>query len=365
MLETPQAHGIDTEHFDIGSKSLRLNDEGFLNNNVTYKELIEQSQITEIEEIKKPESTRDGEIRRVGFRTEAGYAYSSLIGVPFNPTNEIPVMFTSAWLTSTEGHNEHTARNLMRLGNMVMLVGAEGSWHNAGHRFTKPNISLSGSAAAMLNFTDYISHEYKYIIDRHKRLLIGESRGAMVGMGALALDKYFNQEIKFADLTAPCFPRKFKARDSLLLASQVLQEPVSTFKFINRLTLSKLIHSPSTLDLNLYSFGHQVAIGPALFSGEAGEMASKIDKDKMIHITCFNNDKASMLKHWKRIFKDYSNVHIVPLEGGHLSLADPETLAYILGRNTAFQELNTEKGDNIESSELYLKAHKIVSNMKS
>ena len=130
---------------------------------ISWQELIEQSQIVDIHDVGEVTDSRDGYIRRLGFRTAAGYAYAALVGVPYKQETEIPVMYTTAWWTSTEGHNERTARNLMRLGNVVMMVGAEGSWHDG--RLSKPEtkITLSGSAAATLNFTQEVIDDYKYL----------------------------------------------------------------------------------------------------------------------------------------------------------------------------------------------------------
>ena len=346
--DEPQKNSrFDVESFYFGEKPPR-------------QELIEQSQIVDIHDIGEVTDSRDGYIRRLGFRTAAGYAYAALVGVPYKQETEIPVMYTTAWWTSTEGHNERTARNLMRLGNVVMMVGAEGSWHDG--RLSKPEtkITLSGSAAATLRFTQEVIDDYKYFVDPIRRVLIGESRGAMVGMGILALDEDFSQDIKFADLTAPCFPRKFKPSDALLLASQIYHEPVSTAKLIGKLTTNRLLHYPGTIDANPYSVAHQVMIGPALFSGEAGDLARQIDTDKIIHITCFQNDKASMQKEWSSIFANNSNVRIVPLEGSHLSLADPQTLDYILARNSAFKQAYENNGDEIKPDDIYQVAHTLA-----
>ena len=54
-----------------------------------------------------------GTLRRLGFVTAQGYSYAAIIGVPEHPESTIPVIGTSAWFTSVEGHNEHTLRNLV------------------------------------------------------------------------------------------------------------------------------------------------------------------------------------------------------------------------------------------------------------
>ena len=176
------------------------------------------------------------------------------------------------------------------------------------------------------------------VVNKTKRVLIGESRGAMVGMGILALDELFGQEIIFADLTAPCFPRRPGALDLLRLSGHLISEPQSMKNLLPKFALKQIIHLPSTIDVNFIAKTHEAAIGVSLFSGEAGDLARLINQQKIIHITLFDNDYASMREEWKNIFSDFPNVRITLLPGSHLSLADPETLAYIEARNIAFHE---------------------------
>src|SRR5690606_24814622 len=188
------------------------------------------------------------------------------------PVTDVPIIATSAWVTSTEGHNEHTMRKFMEAGNNVIFVGAEGSWRP--DRFVKPvkPITLAGSAGAVLNFANVIAGNYKYLMDPVNRTVSGESRGAMVGMGLLALDDLFSQRVLFADPTAPCLPSRIKTGDIALLAAQLSHEPASTARLVAKLTLKRLIRYQSIPDLNPYSIAHHFAIAPALFSGEAGDL---------------------------------------------------------------------------------------------
>lgn len=300
-----------------------------------------------------------GELRRMGIVTEKGYAYSTLIGIPEKQLSTVPIIGTSAWFTSTEGHNEHTVRNMMRAGNIVLFVGAEGSYEPASKPAPKGPISLADSASTVLNFSYHLGKELEeegIDINTEKRIVIGESRGAMVGMGITALAKEFGQEVILSDLTAPCLPRPMHLKDIKDLAGQLREEPKELIKLAGRLTLARLVHYPSTLDLSPYSLRHQIAIGFALFSGEAGALARKIPSDALMHITVFNKDFASMENEWKAIFTNHSNVRITPLSGSHLTLADPETLQFILSRNIAAQ-LNLVRGDPFTQSNVFDAAH--------
>jgi hypothetical protein len=182
----------------------------------------------------------------------------------------------------------------------------------------------------------------------------------MVGMGLIALDAMFDQDVVFADLTAPCFPRKAEARDILKLSGHLISEPRSIIQLAGRLGMSRLIHYPSTIDPHPYSVAHQIGIGPALFSGEAGDLARLITNDKIIHITCFNDDFASMPKEWRKIFANHPGVKVTLLDGSHLTIADPDTLSIILARNKTFQKAYETDKTNIDGQAIFNDAHRLV-----
>lgn len=289
-----------------------------------------------------------GTLRRMGITSAEGYSYATLVGIPEKPESLVPVIGTSAWTTSTEGHNEHTVRNMMRAGNFVFFVGGEGSYKPPVKSKALLPISLAGSAAVVLNFSYHAGQELLsegYSIDTQARTVIGESRGGMVGMGIIALASEFEQTVDYADLTAPCLPRKMTLQDTSKLTEQLVKEPVEIAKLLGSLTIGRLIHYPATFDLSLYSLKHQFAIGFALFSGEAGALARHIPEKSLIHITTFSGDFASMKHEWEEIFKNHPNIRITSLPGSHLTLADLETLKYIIGRNKAAQICKSEQED--------------------
>lgn len=309
-------------------------------------ELRENSEITDWEVLSTQEIKDIGKLESIGFVTKKGYAYSAVVGTPFSPESSVPVIGTSAWLTSVMGHNEHTVRNLVRAGNFTIFVGAEGSYRPEEKAQPTGPITLADSAAAVLNFTYHAVHDLpenvQHYVDGEKRIVVGESRGGMVGMGLAALAEDFGQEVIYADLVAPCLPRSMEFSDLRKFKNQILSEPQELAKLASRLTLARIIHYPATLDLNPTSLKHQAAIGFALFSGEAGALAQNTPKDTLMHITVFDNDFASMRDEWEDIFKLYPNVRITPLAGSHMTLADLETLKYVIARNKAIQACLTE-----------------------
>lgn len=326
---------------------------------INIEKLERESHIDTFEQIDE-KITRDGLIRTIGFTTMAGHAYAAIVGMPREQTSAVPMIGTSAWFTSIEGHNEHTARVFMRKGNPIMFVGSEGSFHNhSNHGGNLSGITLARSAAAVLRFSGEVVGDYPDL-DQEKRTAIGESRGAMVGMGIMALDTVFDQDVLYADLTAPCFPRKFNIlTDPLKLACHLKHEPRTLVSLAGKLPWSLLRHYPATVDPHINAFTHQVAIWSALFSGEAGDLARLIPDKKVMHVTTYDDDAASMHKLWVEIFERHDGVRVTPLGGSHLSLADPQTLAYLIARNQKFQE-QVRVGRGIQANMIFDGAHEIV-----
>lgn len=106
------------------------------------------------------------------------------MGIPEQPESDIPVIGTSAWFTSTEGHNEHSVRNLVRAGNYVFFVGAEGSYEPAEKPTPNGPITLADSAAAVLNFSYHANDMLLgegHVLDERKRIVVGESMWSAAG----------------------------------------------------------------------------------------------------------------------------------------------------------------------------------------
>jgi hypothetical protein len=335
-------------------------DPDFFDFNNALDELYDGSKITSGIDTLDKQSIPNGHLYRFGLKTKSGHSYSAAVGMPTaKQSSDIPIIQTGAWLTSSMGHNEHTLRTFVNNGTPFFFVGPEGSYHSSCNSL-KPefDITLAKSAAAVLRFSQIIPELFDVNIT--DRALIGESRGAMVGMGVLALDSVFGQKIIFADLIAPCFPRKLEPSDALKLSGHLFHEPVSILKLAFKLGIPRLIHYPSTIDLHPTALLSQIAIGPALFSGEAGELAKLIENDKIIHITCFNDDFASMPKEWQEIFIDNDNIRITILDGSHLTIADPETLNYLIARKNSLSVEIEQYGKNLDGQRIFDRAHQLV-----
>lgn len=289
-----------------------------------------------------PVEFRGGRLVRMGFVTEQGYTYDTLVGIPDRPECSVPVIGTTAWTTSLRGHNEHLVRNLTRAGNYVLYVGAEGSYIHDEPVTPKSPISLASSAAAVLTFSHHMVQSLRdrgHDLDEVQRFVVGESRGAMIAEGIDALAKEFGQTVLFSDQVAPCLPEKLDSlKDICRLTEQIAKEPREMYRLLGSLTLSRLRYYPATLDARLDCLRHQLVIGGALFSGETGALSQHAPDTTLKHITVFSNDFASNRDWWDRRYGTNELVRITPLHGGHMTLADLETLKYVIGRNKVAQE---------------------------
>lgn len=327
-----------------------------------FERLKRESTIDEIVRIGKDKQTRHGRIREFGFTTVSGFRYAAFVGIPKEQATAVPTIGTSAWFTSVDGHNAIIAKSLMAHGNPVFFVGAEGSYHSGlDCGGTLWGISLAKSAAAVLQFSG-IASEFmgkSVEVDGVDRFMIGDSRGAMVGNGISVLASYFDQKISYADLTAACFPRQFSIADIPKIVNFAVREPLAAAGLLSSIAPEVAFEYPSTFDLHPAALAHQLAIAPALFSGEAGDLARLVPRNASMHMTTYRDDFASMHDEWVEIFQNHPNVRVTPLDGSHLSLADPLTRSFILARNQALQRLYVP-GEEIDSSAVSEIAHQLV-----
>lgn len=314
---------------------------------------VYQTSFTEEPDLLRINNNLGGYVERYGFIDKAGYARAGLVGIPEKAETNIPIIASTAWFTSTEGHNFHTGLKFLENGVPFIIVGAEGSYRPKWHTVRPPKngLNLTNSSASLLQFSNFVAKDHPYLLHETDREVIGESRGGMTAMGTIALAPFIgNQNIVMADLTAPCFPRALSMSDLRRFKDQAIAEPKTIAKLAGKIAMNTLVHYPQTIDLHPISLVHQIAIGSALFSGEAGDLGKLIDSDPILHITCFEDDYASMPEEWEKVLETETrnNARITLLEGSHLTIADPETLRYVLARNKALRLLQSKSTNELQ-----------------
>lgn len=328
------------------------------------EELRQESEIVTWDEYADPKFVPGvGTLRRIGIQTAQGYTYDTLVGIPERPECAIPVIGTTAWTTSLRGHNERIVRNMVRAGNYVIYVGAEGSYVADEPPTPESPITLANSAAAVLNFSYHMVDELRrdgHDIDAVLRFVLGESRGGMVAEGIDSLASDFEQDVLFSEEVAPCLPERIKSlADLFKLCEQIAKEPREMYRLAGTLTLARLRYYPHTIDMRTDCVRHQAIIGGALFSGEAGALARKHPGGTLKHMTVFENDFASKRAVWESIYENDPSVRITPLPGGHMTIADLETLRMVLARNKAAQQCVND-GVDLTPKNVFARAHELL-----
>jgi hypothetical protein len=294
-----------------------------------------------------------------------GTAYAVLRAVPHEPITDIVIGLTPAWWTSTRGHNRHTIEHFMRLGVPGIAIGIEGSYRGAPQETVLQEInglrqhSLLRSSHHMHRILDAIESKHETLsVHTQDMILLGESRGAMIGKGILGLASEYDRNIPYADLTAPCFPEKFSITKTPNLVKQIAYEPLEFIKMFGSISLRSLIHYPASIDLHPRAIANNIAIGPALFSGDAGLLAGSIPLEQNMHITTFHDDFASMPDAWEDIYEEHQNVRIKRIEGAHLTIAHSRTLEYIDRRIFALlleiEHVGSKNAEDLDFSKVHL-----------
>lgn len=291
---------------------------------------------TYVQNVNKLDSHGSGTVYSDGIVTTDGFAYGVIAGVPNEPITDLTIGLTTAWWTSTQGHNRRTVEHFMRLGIPTVLVGAESSFRpDKKHKPSEVDpaehkISLTRSAHnTHLAFDAVSENGLQRSIDTQDMILLGESRGAMVGKGILWLADNHDRNVVYADLTAPCFPEKFELHTIKDLLKQAYGERAAIATLASTLTLGRLVHYPATLDLHPQAVCANLSTFWPLFNGESGRLGHNVPPLQNLHVTTFNDDLVSMPDIWREIYANHPNVRIKQIDGAHLTIVHPKTMEHI------------------------------------
>ncbi len=303
--------------------------------------------------VAEPVRHASGTIVTDGVVMDDGFAYAVVAGIPRDAITGLSIGLTSAWWTSSRGHNRRTVEHFMRLGIPTVFVGAEASYRPSKGEMPESvdpdehHVSLARSAHNTNAIFDSIANEgLNRSVDTQNMILLGESRGAMVGKGILWLAKQHDRNIVYGDLTAPCFPEKFELHTVKDLLKQIYGERAALATLASTLTMKRLIHYPATIDLHPDSVCANLATWWPLFSGDAGIMGRSVPKMQALHVTTFKDDLVSMPDVWREIYANHPLVRIKEIDGAHLTIAHPKTMEHLERRIFALLREVDHKGSN-------------------
>ncbi len=273
---------------------------------------------------KPDEEYKPGTVKRELAFMDDGTVYPVLTGTPKHQRSDTAVVFTTAWLTSTKGHNMRTMLRMMQLGYPAILIGPEGEVTNRDLSF-KSRAESAFRTTIFKTAADVSDITYSKLKDMDVRdngvIGIGESRGAMVGMGIRGL--------VYGDFTAPCFKRAPTPRELIGVATQLGKEGVTLGKLAIQLFGPSLRHYPATLHKKPEYYLKELFKIPMLMSGQAGRLAVASNLEAPMHVRIFAGDGWSQAEEWRQLFAPRPHVHLETAEGNHLDIANPATLGNI------------------------------------
>lgn len=289
------------------------------------------------------ETHRAGTLKNELAIMDDGEVYPIVTGIPKEQHSDTAIVFTTAWLTSTRGHNRRTQLRMMQLGYPVILIGPEGEVRSP--ELSREQRFERAVASNLFN----ISHDMNRILDKklaeegfreEEIITLGESRGAMTGFGFDV--PYFSgtRRVAYGDLTAPCFARRPNIRELPGIAAQLVPEILTLGALGVKLFGGRLLHYHETLHEDPEYYAKEVFKIPDLLSGRAGILAAHTRADTPLHVRVYTGDGWSQAEEWPKALshKEPGNVSFEPAKGYHLDIADPATLANIEARMKALRD---------------------------
>lgn len=278
----------------------------------------------------------DGEVRALAV---------SLPNVHNQKTDTLTV-HTGAWCTSlAAGHNLKTDDRLAEIGLPNLYLAAAGEAapgrllaqlgrvalhpHQLLHELKQ--IELARTAEIMHGILDILPI---YIdgadIRADNVAIIGESHGAMTGLGMVAQAESHGRTVETAQLVASCYIDKISHRDAArTIRTQLPAELKAACNVARHLTASELKREIATFTLNPITALHHAATWSTLRSGQPRGFIHAIPKDQHMGITAFEDDHSGQPELLQDAFTDFQNVTFRRRPGAHMTIAHPDVQAEI------------------------------------
>lgn len=292
---------------------------------------------------------RSGTVLRETACMDDGTQYPVVTGLPKTSRSDTAVVFTTAWLTSTKGHNMRTLLRILKQGHTALMIGPEGEAANPElsfmHKLNQARTITLGKTACDMNTV--VDHKLSQNPVRQDGYIgLGESRGAMIGMGL--------NKLIYADFTAPCFYRPPKIHELPTVAGQLVPEIATLGKLAVNLVRPSRQHYYATLHTNPEYYVHEILKIKMLLSGQAGKLALSQSDDIPMHIRLYKNDGWSQIDEWEAFGKERELTRVETVHGYHLDIARADTLDNITKR---LAEITQQRGydgsyENVDFSQV-------------
>lgn len=270
-----------------------------------------------------------------------GTKYPVLTGYPRNPISDTAIVFTTAWMTSTHGHNKQkTFKRMLEIGYPTIMIGPEGqlrSENKSRHERFKGagDYTLYRNAHNMNRILDEKLPREKVQgrpLNEQEVIVLGESRGAITGAG-FDVEKYSgSRRMAYGDLTAPVFPEKVVLHEWPGILSQLPGEAAALGKLGIKLAIGKQLGDyRGTVHADWEYYLKELPKVRTFVDGAAGIMARAMRHDTPMHVRTFKDDRWSRAGKWEEIYAGRP-VHLEKARGFHLDIAQPHTLDRISAR---------------------------------
>lgn len=291
------------------------------------------NQISDI--VRKPDEDIENkfgsiETRHIVF--DDGTIYPVVSGVPHDLRSNTAIVFTTAWLTSTKGHNMRTFFHMLKNGYSTVMIGAEGEVRNENLSAEERLLLAKDNSLAKIAYDnnrilDEILPELD--VDESQIMVLGESRGAMLAPGYnIELYSSDSRRVVYADVTDPCFARRPKLWELPGIGAQLVPEGITLAGLAGELLLRRR-QSLATLHKDGEYYKKELFKIPQLMNGEAGTLAMHARPGTPMHVKIFKGSKWSQAAAWKNIYGGRDNVHLEFVNGYHLDIAHPKTISDI------------------------------------
>jgi hypothetical protein len=270
-------------------------------------------------------------------------SYDVLYGQSSSLRCDTLIVATSSWLTGLEGFNKDLTLQLMDTGFDVAFVS-----------------TAIGKQTTLLKNAEDI-HVILDAIDKRGRhhekqaIIVGASRGAMVGFGIESVSEKNQRKIIYSDIVDPCQALPLVLRNSNQVFEYLRSIPDATndlCRVVAKLPLKKKVDYLRTIELHPESALQIIHSTPSIFSGEAGEIAQKVSKDAHMHIRFFDKNPANNADTYAEYFADHAGVVIEKVPGAHFSLLSQDTTAKTLAR---LATLGSLLGNGVTETEINFK----------
>lgn len=303
------------------------------------------SQVVTLDPVDKPK--REGNITVKAFRvtTDDGHNYITKTFYPDLQVSPIRVHQTTPLGTHTkrDGYPYEISKKIAKNGFVTTLVSAEVA--NMGSLLgllpgVRPSRTIDmhktiHNNLAILNAMD----EYDGNIVEHGRSIeTGASRGGMTANGVAAEAHKFDRSVMYVDSIADCFVGKENLRQNII--DQIVEDEIICIAGLARHHNINYLIKSTKLDPRFLA--NVVHVFRALEKNGRNEYLSRIPDDTYVHLTKFDDDKASQPELTQQLVANKQNIKLDRRPGPHMAIVRKENIALHIGRFARLREVIRE-----------------------